>query len=59
MSGKRINAKVVADFSKQKSKGIKVDSDDFIGQTLGQDIVDTTKQVRYYTKQILFWKRLP
>ncbi|MEC7859393.1 MAG: DNA-directed RNA polymerase subunit beta [Pseudomonadota bacterium] len=42
MSGKRINAKVVADFSKQKSKGIKVDSDEFIGQILAEDIVDTT-----------------
>ena len=41
MSGKRINAKVVADFSKQKSKGIKVDSDEFIGQILAEDIVDT------------------
>tara|TARA_B100000927_G_scaffold291650_1_gene295184 strand:+ start:3095 stop:7087 length:3993 start_codon:yes stop_codon:yes gene_type:complete len=42
MSGKRINAKVAADFSKQKSKGIKVDSDEFIGQILAEDIVDTT-----------------
>ena len=42
MSGKRINAKVLADFSKQKSKGIKVDSDEFIGQILAEDIVDTT-----------------
>ena len=48
ISGKRINAKVVADFSKQKSKIIKVNSDEFIGQILAEDIVDTA------TGEILF-----
>ena len=48
MSGKRINAKIAADFSKQKSKTIKVNSDEFIGQILAEDIVDTS------TGEVLF-----
>ena len=39
-SGKRINAKVAADHSKQKNGLIEVEFDDFIGQTLGQEIVN-------------------
>ena len=54
MSGKRINAKVLADFSKQKSKGIKVDSDEFIGQILAEDIVDTTTgEILYSANTVL------
>ena len=54
MSGKRINAKVVADFSKQKSKGIKVDLDEFFGQILAEDIVDTaTGEILYPANTVL------
>ena len=39
-AGKRVNAKVALDHSKQKNGLIHVEFEDFIGQTLGQDIID-------------------
>ncbi len=39
-SGKRINAKAVSDYEKQKNKLIEVEFDAFVGQTLGEDIID-------------------
>ena len=53
-SGKRINAKVAADHSKQKNGLIEVEFDDFIGQTLGQDIVNKeTGEILYASNTLL------
>ena len=53
-AGKRINAKVAADHSKQKNGLIHVEFDDFIGQTLGQDIVNKeTGEILYETNTLL------
>ena len=54
VAGKRINAKVAADHSKQKNGLIHVEFDDFIGQTLGQDIVNKeTGEILYETNTLL------
>ena len=55
-SGKRINAKVAADHSKQKNGLIEVEFDDFIGQTLGQDIVNKETGEILYTSNTLLDK---
>ena len=53
-AGKRINAKVAADHLKQKNGLIHVEFDDFIGQTLGQDIVNKeTGEILYETNTLL------
>ena len=49
-SGKRVNAKVAADHSKQKNKLIAVDYDAFMGQTLGEDIINKETGEIYYKK---------
>ena len=54
VAGKRINAKVAADHSKQKDGLIHVEFDDFVGQTLGQDIVNKeTGEILYETNTLL------
>ena len=54
VAGKRINAKVAADHSKQKNGLIHVEFDDFIGQTLGQDIVNKeTGEILYETNTLV------
>jgi len=53
-SGKRVNAKVAADHSKQKNKLIAVDYDAFIGQTLGEDIINKeTGEIVFATNTLL------
>ena len=53
-SGKRVNAKVAADHSKQKNKLIAVDYDAFMGQTLGEDIVNKeTGEIVFATNTLL------
>ena len=53
-SGKRVNAKVVADHSKQKNKLIAVDYDAFMGQTLGEDIINKeTGEIVFATNTLL------
>ena len=53
-SGKRVNAKAAADHSKQKNGLIEVEFDDFIGQTLGQDIVNKeTGEIFYQSNTLL------
>ncbi len=53
-SGKRINAKVASDYSKQKNKLIEIDFDSFVGQTLGQDIVNKeTGEILYPANTLL------
>ena len=53
-SGKRINAKVASDYSKQKNKLIEIDFDAFVGQTLGQDIVNKeTGEILYPANTLL------
>ena len=52
-AGKRVNAKVASDHSKQKNGLIHVEFDDFIGQTLGQDIIDKeTGEILYETNTL-------
>ena len=54
VAGKRINAKVATDHAKQKNGLIHVEFDDFIGQTLGQDIIDKeTGEILYETNTLL------
>ena len=54
LSGKRINAKVASDYSKQKNKLIEIDFDAFVGQTLGQDIVNKeTGEILYPANTLL------
>merc|ERR1711965_354260 len=54
VSGKRINTKVAADHSKQKNGLIEVEFDDFVGQTLGQDIVNKeTGEILYQSNTLL------
>ena len=54
VSGKRINAKVASDHGKQKNKLIEVDFDSFIGQTLGEDIVNKeTGEILYPANTLL------
>ena len=53
-SGKRVNAKVAADHSKQKNKLIAVDYDAFMGQTLGEDIINReTGEIVFATNTLL------
>ena len=53
-SGKRVNAKVAADHSKQKNKLIGVDYDAFMGQTLGEDIINKeTGEIVFATNTLL------
>ncbi len=53
-SGKRVNAKVAADHSKQKNKLIAVDYDAFIGQTLGEDVINKeTGEIVFATNTLL------
>ena len=53
-SGKRVNAKVAADHSKQKNKLIAVDYDAFMGQTLGEDIINKeTGEIVFATNSLL------
>ncbi len=53
-SGKRINAKVASDHGKQKNKLIEVEFDSFIGQTLGEDIVNKeTGEILYPANTLL------
>ena len=53
-SGKRVNAKVAADHSKQKNKLIAVDYDAFMGQTLGEDIINKeTGEIVFTTNTLL------
>jgi DNA-directed RNA polymerase subunit beta len=53
-SGKRVNAKVAADHSKQKNKLIAVDYDAFMGQTLGEDIINReTGEIVFATNSLL------
>ncbi|MBL6810945.1 MAG: DNA-directed RNA polymerase subunit beta [SAR86 cluster bacterium] len=53
-SGKRVNAKVAADHSKQKNKLIAVDYDAFMGQTLGEDIINKeTGEIVFATNTLL------
>mgnify|MGYP003320689802 FL=1 len=53
-SGKRVNAKVAADHSKQKNKLITVDYDAFMGQTLGEDVINKeTGEIVYATNTLL------
>jgi DNA-directed RNA polymerase subunit beta len=53
-SGKRVNAKVAADHSKQKNKLIAVDYDAFMGQTLGEDVINKeTGEIVYATNTLL------
>ena len=52
-AGKRVNAKVASDHSKQKNGLIHVEFEDFIGQTLGQDIIDKeTGEILYETNTL-------
>ena len=54
VSGKRVNAKVAADHSKQKNKLIAVDYDAFMGQTLGEDIINKeTGEIVFATNTLL------
>ena len=54
VSGKRINAKNASDHEKQKNKLIEVDFDAFIGQTLGEDIIDKeTGEILYPANTLL------
>ena len=51
---KELIAKVAADHSKQKNGLIHVEFDDFIGQTLGQDIINKeTGEILYETNTLL------
>ena len=53
-SGKRVNAKVAADHSKQKNKLIAVDYDAFVGQALGEDIINKeTGEIVFATNTLL------
>ena len=53
-SGKRVNAKVAADHAKQKNKLIAVDYDAFMGQTLGEDIINKeTGEIVFATNTLL------
>ena len=53
-SGKRVNAKVAADHSKQKNKLIAVDYDAFVGQALGDDIINKeTGEIVFATNTLL------
>ena len=53
-SGKRVNAKVAADHSKQKNKLIAVDYDAFMGQTLGEDVINKeTGEIVFATNTLL------
>ena len=53
-SGKRVNAKVAADHSKQKNKLIAVDYDAYMGQTLGEDIINKeTGEIVFATNTLL------
>ena len=40
VSGKRINAKVANELEKQKNKSLEIDFDNFIDQTIAEDIID-------------------
>ena len=40
ISGKRINAKVANELEKQKNKSLEIDFDNFIDQTVAEDIID-------------------
>ena len=40
VSGKRINAKVANELEKQKNKSLEIDFDNFIDQTVAEDIID-------------------
>ena len=52
-AGKRVNAKVASDHSKQKNDLIHIEFEDFIGQTLGQDIIDKeTGEILYETNTL-------
>ena len=53
-SGKRVNAKVAADHAKQKNNLIAVDYDAFMGQTLGEDIINKeTGEIIFATNSLL------
>ena len=52
-SGKRVNAKVAADHSKQKNKLIAVDYDAFMGQTLGEEIINKETGEVFATNTLL------
>ena len=53
-AGKRVNAKVAADHGKTKNGLIEIEFDDFIGQTLGEDIVNKeTGEILYSSNTLL------
>ena len=53
-SGKRVNAKVVNDYSKQKNKSLSVEQEEFVGQILAEDIVDKeTGEIVYPANTVL------
>ena len=53
-SGKRVNAKVAADHAKQKNNLIAVDYEAFMGQTLGEDIINKeTGEIIFATNSLL------
>ncbi len=55
-AGKRVNAKVAADHGKTKNGLIEIEFDDFIGQTLGEDIVNKETGEILYTSNTLIEK---
>ena len=53
-SGKRVNAKVVNDYTKQKNKSLSVEQEEFVGQILAEDIVDKeTGEIIYPANTVL------
>jgi len=55
-AGKRVNAKVAADHGKTKNGLIEIEFDDFIGQTLGEDIVNKETGEILHTSNTLLEK---
>lgn len=53
-SGKRVNTKVVNDYSKQKNKSLSVEQEEFVGQILAEDIIDReTGEIIYPANTVL------
>jgi len=55
-AGKRVNAKVAADHGKTKNGLIEIEFDDFVGQTLGEDIVNKETGEILHTSNTLLEK---
>jgi len=53
-SGKRVNAKVINDLTKQKNKSLSIEQEEFVGQILAEDIIDQeTGEIIFAANEVL------